>query len=333
MDEKGLVGRAHFMLFVAALIYSGYNVLLAEALETKVSATGLSLFREIVAVPLLYAWAWRAEHPLVVPSERRFLVLGCILGAFQLCFAVGVSLTDASTAAILQCVEPSTAAVLGALVGAEPCTRTKVASALLAGAGVVVLQINAGHVRATGSAATRAIGCALLFCQGLGIACYCLVQKSLVAWHGPITVTAHAYLVSLGIMTCAAGVSTVFELETPEPLSRQGVDALVQTKSLLVVAYSAVLSSVVGYTLRAAANKTVDASTLVLYNAVQPPLTALLAFLLAPNTARFGLSEVLATLLVAAAVGLRAADRRHSGVAVRDGDLLLAVSSNSPRRV
>lgn len=173
MDDKGLVARAHMMLFVAALIYSGYNVLLAEALETrKVSATGLSLFREIVAVPLLYAWAWRAERPLLVPTERRFLVLGCILGGFQLCFAIGVSLTDASTAAILQCVEPSTAALLGALVGAEPCTRTKVASALLAGAGVVALQINVttGHVRATGSGVTRAIGCILLFCQGLGIA-------------------------------------------------------------------------------------------------------------------------------------------------------------------
>ncbi|KAJ8598314.1 hypothetical protein CTAYLR_007540 [Chrysophaeum taylorii] len=304
--------RAHLMLLAAAAIYSGYNVLLADTLSS-VSATGLSLFREIVAVPALLAWAWHAEYEKKWPDNdwRRFVILGTILGAFQLCFAVGVALTDAATAAIFQCVEPTTAAIVGALAGSEPCSVHKVTSAALAGAGVAVLQFNfkSGAVATTTS---RLFGCALLWSQGLGIAAYCLVQKSLVRGrHGPVTVTAYAYVVSLGIMTAAATTSSLAGLESPAPFSRPGVAQLVEPKALLAVAYAALLASVLGYTLRARANKHLDAATLVLYNAVQPPLTALFSFFLAPRRASYGLPEVISTLLVVAAVAIAASDTHN----------------------
>lgn len=299
--------KAHALLVAAAGIYSGYNVVLAGVLSTKVSVTGLSLMREMVAVPLLYAWAWRAGQLNCWPNEDiRFLMLGCTLAAFQLCFAIGVSLTDASTAAIFQCVEPSTAAVVGAACG-ERCGRDKWISALLAGAGVaVLLQVDV----TTSSIAQQAVGCLMLFSQGIGIACYCLLQKTLVRGGGErrpkvvgaIAVTAHAYLVSLVIMATAAGMSTALSLENPPPYTRRGVSALISPSTLAVVAYSAIFSSVLGYTMRAEANKTVDASTLVLYNALQPPLTAAINKFLHPRTAIFGLSESISTLLVIAAV-------------------------------
>lgn len=325
--------RAHGLLVCAAIIYSVYNVALAKTLaSTKVSATGLSLFREVVAVPMLYVWAWRAERLSGWPAEAgRFLALGCILGAFQLCFVIGVSLTDATSAAVLQCVEPSTAAVIGACFGGERCTGKKLLSALAAGAGVAALQIDlaTGTLDSTSSrsAFVRGVGYVLLFCQGVGISFYCLIQKVLVRGsssletlgapllrptqiYGPITVTAHAYLISLGIMTIAASVSTACAIESPPPLSRRGLSALSTPPILLVVAYSAVFSSVVGYSMRAEANKTLDTSTLVLYNALQPPLTALADKMINPHSARYGLNEFVATFLVVAAVILAASDRQ-----------------------
>ena len=62
------------------------------------------------------------------------------------------------------------------------------------------------------------------------------------------------------------------------------------------------------------ANRHVDAGTLVLYNAVQPPLTALL--LLAADASpgeastRYGWRELLGSALVMAAVGVSALDAR-----------------------
>ena len=71
---------------------------------------------------------------------------------------------------------------------------------------------------------TRSVGCALLFCQGLGIACYCLLQKRLVrgdgaeaAW-GPVTVTAHAMAVSTMVTLAAAAVDGLVGIEREAPL-------------------------------------------------------------------------------------------------------------------
>ena len=50
---------AHGALLFAALIYSGYNVLLARSLK-HLSPVTFSLCRELVAIPLLYLWAARA---------------------------------------------------------------------------------------------------------------------------------------------------------------------------------------------------------------------------------------------------------------------------------
>lgn len=322
--------RAHGLLALAALIYSGYNVVLAKTLRTKVSATGFSLCREVLAVPLLYCWAAWQERPSWPGEFVRFLLLGLLLGSFQLCFAVGVGLTDASTAAIFQCVEPSTAAVLGAAIGGEACSRKKVASALLAGAGVAVLQVQLAPASSMHDRPlARALGSGLLFCQGIGIALYCLLQKSLVRAnvsgrsYGPITVTAHAYSVSLAVMAAAAGVSSAARLETPAPYSAAGFRAILEPNNFLVLAYAALFSSVLGYSMRAEANKILNASTLVLYNALQPPLTALVDKILDPRTAEYGLSQLCASLLVAAALALAASDERTAGHKRRDDDVIL----------
>ncbi|KAH8097577.1 glycosyl transferase [Aureococcus anophagefferens] len=173
---------AHVALFFAAGIYSGYNVLLAASLK-HLSPVTFSLCRELVAIPLLYAWASRAEAPVrfpATPREWRYMAsFGVVLGLFQLCFAVGVAWTSPTAAALFQCVEPSTAAVIGAAVGLEPCTLAKLGSAVLAGGGVALLQLGGARPpppwpRCAG------LGSCLLFCQGVGIATYCLLQKQLV---------------------------------------------------------------------------------------------------------------------------------------------------------
>lgn len=334
------VAVAHGALLFAALIYSGYNVLLAQSLR-HLSPVTFSLCRELVAIPLLYAWAARAEAPVRVPRTRgewRYMAaFGLVLGLFQLCFATGVSLTSATAAAIFQCVEPTTAAVMGAACGAEPCTWRKFVSAALAGGGVALLQLGGGGGGATesaGGAGLRALGSGLLFCQGVGIATYCLLQKRLVRgdagraddgdgallgggdgddppaprdrrW-GPITLTAHACVGSCAVMLLAALVDTAAGIESTPPLSKKAFGAVFARAALAAVAYAAVLSSVVGYSLRAWANRYVDAATLVLYNAVQPPMTALIALVLTPKTAAFGWRQGGATALVVAAVWVAA---------------------------
>ena len=293
-DEISLT-RAHLYLCLAALIHSGYTVVLfsnSSSKKHKIPATLIGFCREFLAVPMLYAYARCAEGPEIrwpkTPKDiRTFLCLGVVTGAYQLCLVIGVGLTgSADTAALFQSIEPSIAAILAAAVGAELCGWRKVASALLAGAGIAVLEVTSmGGSSSKTSGLTFFLGCAVLFLNGILISTFTLLQKSLVdskrsdRW-GPKTVIAHAFCVSLVVVALALVVSSLAGLENPIPLSKPGLLTLISWRSAIVVFYSAVFSSLLSFTLRATANTVVDASTLVLYNATQPPFTAILSFLI-----------------------------------------------------
>lgn len=305
------------------------------------SPIGLSCVREAGAAVLLFAAAATFESPLRPPppgSHARLALLGALLGSFQLCFAVGIALTDAATAALFQCVEPTTAALLAALVGSEQLTAAKALSALLAGGGVLMMQLgprdavrDPTDAAPPSGAGRRLVGCALLFCQGVGVSAYCVVQRSLVRppahskGHakepsddeehasvglirdrpvlGPITVTAHAHVGSLALMALAAAADGGLGLERVPPLSAAGLGALAAPRVIRVVVYAVLFSSCAGYALRAWANRRLDASALVLYNALQPPLTAALA-LAVPGTPPYRASDAGGTALVLAALAV-----------------------------
>jgi len=367
---------AHLALLCGAFIFSGYNIVLSHCLDADaIGPVAFSLARELCSICVMYLAAATIERPLRWPSGRRdavrFAALGCLLAAFQLCFTAGIALTDAMTAAVFQCIQPTTAALLGA-VSSERLSASKVASALLAGAGVALIELNPvalAEGRGAGSGAAqppaggaRALGCMLLFLQGVGIAAYCLVQKRLVreparsrsrslpraaaeggageeygageapgalmltqgapgssallegeeaeagdegaTGYGPLTVTAHAYCASTAALLLAAAVDTAAALETLPPLSRAQLAAFLASPfSFLALAYAVLLASLVGYSLGAWANARLDASTVVLYNATQPPITALLGRLLGLTRGRkYGLYDSGGTALVMLAV-------------------------------
>lgn len=170
---------AHAALLTAAVIYSGFNLLMSAAFrDAHASPVGLSLVRESACILVLYTWAHAAEGPLLRPSSgdaALFAALGLTMACFQLCFAMGIALTDGHTAALFQCVEPTTAAVLGALTGAERFGPHKVAAAALAGGGVLCIELSRQHPsdamdsehQVAPASWRRPVGSGLLFMQVL----------------------------------------------------------------------------------------------------------------------------------------------------------------------
>ena len=110
--------------------------------------------------------------------------------------------------------------------------------------------------------------------------------------------TAHALPVAASVLAVAAVVDTLLGVEKPFGTAQRR--RLSRPDALAALAYATILSSTVGYSLRAYANRFVDSATLVLYNAVQPPMTALLAVCV--GLGGFGWREAGATALVGAAV-------------------------------
>ena len=137
--------------------------------------------------------------------------------------------------------------------------------------------------------------------------------------------TAHALPVAAFVLACAAVLDTLLGVEKPFGAAQRR--RLSRPDALAALAYATILSSTVGYSLRAYANRFVDSATLVLYNAVQPPLTALLAVCL--GMGGFGWREAGATVLVGAAVFIGSREtttRRPSRDEVRDGPVVGAAS-------
>ncbi len=335
---------AHAALILSACIYSFFNVLMAQAFGHKTASPVLfAVIRQAAALPVLYCGAIIFEGPLRLPKKVpeivRFLGIGVILGAMQLCFTIGIALTDANTAALFQCVEPITASIVGAVSGMEPLTIPRIIGAVLAGAGVTIIVLVPGTRPSVSDESDgkdeRVIGYILLYAHGLGVSCYLLLQKVFVRGYqvvgegteasglnderidepllsptaikddnadtslnsissppvgaegfepdlgkpyGPITVTAHAGVPSLFLLLIAAVIDTGMKLESPTPLSQAAVSQLGSNALAIgAVAYAVLFASVLGYSLRAWANRFVDATTLVFYNASQTPLTAIIA--------------------------------------------------------
>ena len=381
----------HCALAVAAALYAGLNVTTQLALcEPNINPLTLALAREILAAPLLYLLALASEKKISCPSRddaAKFAALGALLSTFQLCFIFGIKLTDANTAALFQAIEPTTAAIFGAAICLEKLTPAKVASALLAGAGVIILihppsHSGEHHNHTCGAShhgselpgkGPRSLGCLLLFGQGLGISAYCLLQKSLVRrksylvnlcnerympsidsttsldsmcedvsikpspydacrrplsnpilnetlqptllnqsdrqaqfLYGPVTVTAHAYCTSIVILSIVASLP----LSSSPALSWSQMSLFQEPAPLIALLYSVIFASVIGYSLRAWANRHVDASTLVLYNALQPPLTSILGWLMDPEHTLFGWRKLAGSALVLLALCVCAASNR-----------------------
>ena len=346
---------AHGALLMGALIFSGFNVVLSDCLKNGLSPLTFAASREAAALIVMYAWAATVESPLRMPAREhhlQFMALGVLLGGFQLLFACGVALTDADTAALFQCVEPTTAAVLAVVLRLERLTPNKMLSALFAGGGVLLIQLTSSANSPANASddgqhsplggARQLLGCALLFGQGVGIAGFCLVQRHLVrvpaapgqslqpisseigadntygpyavvgpespatlpsptSRYGPVTVTAHAYSTSLFVLLLAAAIDAAAGIESPPPLSASSLQDLLSPVCAGGVAYAVVLTSFVGYSLRAWAARTLDASVLVLYNAAQPPITALLGLAIDP-TREYRWVEAVGTLLVLVAL-------------------------------
>jgi drug/metabolite transporter (DMT)-like permease len=118
-----------------------------------------------------------------------------------------------------------------------------------------------------------------------------------------LTATAHAYCASTVVLLLAAGVDTAAHLSNPPPFSRAQLEAFTSSPlPAVALAYAVFLASLVGYTLGAWANKRLDASTVVLYNAAQPPITALLGLITGVGARRYGVFEAAGSGLVMLAV-------------------------------
>ena len=242
---------------------------------------------------------------------KRYIMLGALMTSFQVFimlgafawllhtpvshwFSPGAAMTTASTVGVFQCAEPSIAAMLGFALGMEDKKTIwrrmiSVASAATGVAIVVSLSdTGRGHRREEESSSlTYYFGCMILLFEGAQVAVYYLVQTKLLAEPinaTPILVTTWSYVFAtpFSILVCFFNIAIypVVEDELTSFSDLGNIFTNDDLKPMLGLAYAVLFASIVGYWLWGVANQTLEASALILYQAVQLPITATMSVFL-----------------------------------------------------
>ena len=296
-----------------------------------------ALIREGCAGPLLMLAAWymhREKFDWRVTKDTRMLLLcGFALYANQLCYIVGLKLSDSITASIWQPSQPVFTAIIAILLGWEKASWRKLLGIAVASAGAVFVVLYGVHTGESGVA----VGSLFFAINCLGTSTYVLASKPLLRTYEAISVTGWSYMCCSVMM-----LFTAFVFNGVDALTRfichdadaAVIDTCVASKwhvnpvMIGPLAYWILFNSCAAYGLMTWANVYADGSVVSAYTAIQPMTAALLSFVIiaAKGEAygkKYGFAEPgvndLGALGIFVGLGLVLSDK----AARRRGDLLV----------
>lgn len=260
----------HAMLCMAQLASTSYTITTKLALkDDHVNPLIFSFYRDAIAYPVLQtlclvydgrvALAWR-DVPRVA-----FLGLTGMFGN-QFLFVMGLDLTNADFAVIMQQVTPVITCVVAISVGMERLSLGKAAGILLCVGGALGM-VGVANLTSSGSK-NFVFGTLALLGNSLCSALYALSQKPLLLKYPPLSLTAWSY----GFGALLMGLSTLYYCDQPKEFA-------VEPKVALALAVAVVGNSVIKYTLNSIANKHVSATVLNLWQTGQVVFVAVGAWL------------------------------------------------------
>lgn len=254
-----------FGLFSIQLINAIYNVL-AEHMLSKDGADPLvfSTYRDLAAAPVLYTAALGMEGlvPLQQADVPRVALQG-FLGVFcnQILFLVGVQLTSATFASIINLSLPAFAALLALALRVEPFRWTPIAGVALAITGGVTMKQKGDGI---GISDGSALGTGILLLGALASAMYLYIQKTLLVKYPAVTMTSWEYVFGFLFMASAAG----FFVQDHSQWA-------LSTSAQVALLFAVIFNSVLKYALTTMCNKHVSVVILTVWATTVPILTAM----------------------------------------------------------
>jgi len=303
-------------LLTVQFINSGYNILTKLAVS-KGGANPLvfSLYRDAFAYPILQLWAIPAEGWLL--PERgdvwRMAVLG-LTGMFgnQFLYILGLDLTSATIASIMNQAQPMIATAMAISLGMERLHCGKIAGFGLAalGAGVMVgLLHKMGIPRVVivhgkedsddGGGSLSGYLCVLGSC--VCMATYYIFQKPLLKKYPPISLTAWSYLFGAAIMGLAAAVMAAAQA-CIQGCVADPKEWGVSSETILALVFAVICNSVIKYAFQSFVNKYLEVSLLTAASTLVTFLTSFMDILCLGTSLH--LSEVLGAIMILSGLAL-----------------------------
>ena len=268
--------RAFLLLFVTFFFWGSVYV-------------GGKLISDDVPAPLLGCLrCFVASFPLMLMARKHFGVMGYFLTIFLI--QLGISLTGASMASLVNSVTPVGVTIFAALHLKEKITPTKVLCLVLALVGTFVITTGA-----TGQGEMAGILVVLAAVVTWSVAS--VFMRQLTAKYPPILVTAYGMVISL-----------IFHIPTGVAAAVQAGGTGLSSANILVVLYLGLVGSGLAQYTWTASLAELPASTCSLFYPLQPMFSALLGMLLLNET--FTPSFLVGLVLISADVILSTLETR-----------------------
>lgn len=273
-------GRAFLLLFFTFFLWG--SVYVGGKMVSEIPAPLVACLRCCIAsFPLL--WMARPYRNIQIAREdwKYFFIVG-MLGYFITIFLVqqGISLTGASTAALINAMTPISVTIFACILLREALTPTKIICLILAILGAVVITSDSGGQRET-------LGIILVLLSVLAWGIASVYMRMLTSKYPPILVTAYGTLLGLIFHIPVGIVTAVNAEELPFSL-----------KNILVLLYLGLIGSGLAQFTWTASLSIIPASICSLFYPLQSIFAAMLGALLLHET--FRPSFLIGLLLISA---------------------------------
>jgi drug/metabolite transporter (DMT)-like permease len=263
-DSRGLSATDLGMLLV--VVIWGANFAIVKASLAQIPPLAFTALRFGVASLLLLPLTYAREGTIGTPraSLWKFVGLGLVGNTiYQLLFIIGLSHTTAANSALLIATTPVLVALLGGLLGVERVTRHVALGIALAFVGITLV------VAARGVTLSRRTlgGDLLVFASAFCWALYTLGVRAYGAHVSPLRITT---------LTMLTGTPGLLLAGAPQLMSMswRGVGMM----GWAGLAFSSVLSIVVGYAIWNTSVRAVGSSRTAIYACATPLVAALVAW-------------------------------------------------------
>lgn len=304
-------------------IFSGYTIVVKQALNDGTSPLVLAFLREILALSVLMPYSfmtvrWRSRQPggggvgafWISQSDWGWIILlglSMVYGV-QLLSALALKAVTALNYALLAPSVPPMCLALSLLTGYEYFDRhsreswLKVGGIAVCVVGSIVVAVTASAEAGGKASTTVIIGNILLFGNKISIATYPIIEKKMIEkGYDPVSIVAWGYasgsaLTLLGVipyLVLDAGAAAASGAASPFNISGSG---------WLAICYAAFLTSAFNYAAMIWVNRRVGPVLVMMFYPWQAVCTPLLAFLFLGST--LSSNDVVGGLLIVAGLAL-----------------------------
>ena len=272
--QDGPTWFVHLALLLVEGMGVGFGTVIAKIGLVGIDPIVFAFYRDALAFPILGVWSYCTERATLKRRDvPRLILAGFFLFVSNICYTIGVKISNAVTGAAWQAAAPVFTAAIAITIRWERATSMKLAGIGLAFAGAAFIVMFHQDLAGSGF-----LGNMLFLLNVNGYSCYCLATRPLLRDYPPLMITALSFVVVAILLLFSAiiahavpGIHDASTMSSPWDMDGNAMIAL----AYFVVVYSVLLYSVITW-----ANQFVPGSTVMAYAVAQPVAAALLEFVL-----------------------------------------------------